>query len=145
MAYCSNCGAPLAGAMRFCSRCGIKVDEIPKSHRGRDDVMEAEVVDEGGTESDVDEAEVVQEQIDRTCSECDKIAEQKCYFCWANICSRHTTRLQIYINKAPFGNVVVSCGRCADEKHDQQPTKSEAEGASLFFGVKPYHAWKIVK
>ena len=136
MVYCSNCGAPLAGARRFCSSCGYKLDMI-KEKKPEEEIMTAEIVD-GGEKDQV-------QSLDTTCVECDNEASQKCYFCWANICVTHTKYMQIFINKAPFGNRVVSCRKCSDEKHGMQPLQSEAEGASFFFGVKPYHEWKLVK
>ncbi|UCH89519.1 MAG: hypothetical protein JSV49_02410 [Thermoplasmata archaeon] len=141
MAFCSNCGASLAGAKNFCSRCGYKAENIPETTE-EEVVLEAEPVES----EDVDEEEKESEPVfDRTCVECEEEASQKCYFCWANICTDHTKRLQIFINKAPFGNQVVSCRKCANDKQNKQPTQQEAEGASLFFGVKPYHEWKLVE
>jgi hypothetical protein len=108
-----------------------------KEQKENKDIMTAEIVEDKGGDN-------VQE-LDTTCVECDAEASQKCYFCWANICVTHTKHMQIFINKAPFGNRVVSCRKCSDEKHGVQPSQSEAEGASIFFGVKPYHEWKLVK
>lgn len=145
MTYCSKCGKPLAGARNFCSNCGYKAETV-KSRDDSREIITAEIADDNVMDSaDGETKSGGRPPVDRSCIECDEDANQKCYFCWSNICTNHTKHMQIFINKAPFGNQVVSCRRCSDEKQGQQPTQSEAEGASLFFGVKPYHEWKLVK
>jgi predicted amidophosphoribosyltransferase len=148
MMFCSNCGAELSGAGKFCSRCGFKSTRLSEKPK-KDEVITAEPVDGvesvsgTGAEAGGDEAHAPVH--DRSCVECDEEASQKCYFCWSNICIKHTKRMQIFLHKAPFGNQVVSCRKCATDKSGKQPTQQEAEGASIFFGVKPYHEWKNVK
>lgn len=78
------------------------------------------------------------------CSVCGSRPDQRCFFCLAPICPRHTVSMRIYVRNTPFGNKVPSCPSCANRHAGKNPTKSEAEEAGMYFTIKPYHEWRKV-
>lgn len=79
------------------------------------------------------------------CSYCETAADERCFFCMAPACSRHLGRMKIFVRNNPFGSPVKACPRCQSEKHGQTPTEKDAQKASMFFNVKPYHEWRVIK
>jgi len=79
------------------------------------------------------------------CSYCDTAAQERCFFCMAPACGRHLAKMKIFVRANPFGSPVKACPRCQNEKHGQSPTEKEAQKASMFFNVKPYHEWRVIK
>lgn len=79
------------------------------------------------------------------CSYCETAADERCFFCMAPACSRHLGRMKIFVRNNPFGSPVKACPRCQSEKHGQTPSEKDAQKASMFFNVKPYHEWRVIK
>ena len=78
------------------------------------------------------------------CSYCEVAADERCFFCMAPACSRHLGKMKIFVRDNPFGSAVKACPRCQSEKHGQNPTEKDAQKASMFFNVKPYHEWRVI-
>jgi hypothetical protein len=79
------------------------------------------------------------------CSYCETVAQERCFFCMAPCCSRHVGKMKIFVRNNPFGSPVKACPKCQEENHGQMPSEQEAQKASMFFNVKPYHEWRVVK
>ena len=96
--------------------------------------------DEGQDESEEEE----DPRIVSGCSVCGGRPDQRCFFCFAPICPRHTVSMRIYVRNAAFGNKVPACPSCANKRAGRNPTPSEAEEAGMYFTIKPYHEWRKV-
>ena len=168
MAFCSNCGQELDGAVRFCSNCGHKIDDDeheliqrtvgakgdigdtdhdsgPSGARGSKDISDerprAEV-----TDINIPPGAKVKAKIPKStqCNVCNIKTDDICFFCEYGICNTHGVKMQIFADNAKFGNVIQSCPECADRKNGKQPTSEEAAEIGFFFKIKPYHEWKVL-
>ena len=146
MVYCTKCGKELSGAKRFCSYCGypiendegVEVEPISGSHE-QGEKFEQQTVE--FSDAKIPEAAI---KVNKDCIECGTKSETKCFFCNTYICDRHSSKMQILADKSAFGDVIIACGSCADQKRNTQPTEAEAKEMGFFFKVKPYHQWTIL-
>ncbi len=123
---------------------GVKKD-MKWREQEREEVEVVKFTDEGRvSETGEDEVEEDPALVDG-CEFCGSTPLQRCFFCLAPICNRHTVRMQIDVRGTPFGEKVKSCPSCASRKEGNSPSNKEAQEAGMFFGIKPYHEWKRVK
>ncbi|UCH88790.1 MAG: hypothetical protein JSV49_11190 [Thermoplasmata archaeon] len=78
MTDCMYCGAPLAGAKRFCVKCGREQKDTGKSKEKKKEPKKSKKEDEKKLE----------------CHKCGGETERICYFCGKPICQGHTYKMQ---------------------------------------------------
>ena len=165
MSFCSNCGTELQGKLKYCSKCGYKLEIQFEDPNAEDRTSGSGAkMNEIGPDSDVTASptgeRIVSDADDRpvppgtkvksrlpkssTCSVCNIKTEDICYFCDYAICGQHIVKMQVIADKSKIGNIIQSCPKCATKKEGNQPSKDEASGIGFFFNIKPYHEWKIL-
>ena len=78
------------------------------------------------------------------CIVCNTKTDDICFFCDYAVCTTHSVKMQVFADKAKFGNIIPSCPDCSKKKTGKEPTKDEAAEIGFFFNIKPYHEWKIL-
>lgn len=169
MVYCSNCGAELKELKIFCPECRFrhKPGDIQRVMRkARRDGIGTPQPEEGRTrEEPQEEAEVYDarmagshyvEETQNTggrkvtilkegCQFCSQNAETRCFFCLAPICNIHTDNMKIFVRNNPFGGAIKACPDCSSQMNGQTPSQQAAQKAGMFFNVKPYHTWRVIR
>ena len=168
MAFCSNCGTELRGAMKYCSKCGHRIEDeeyevIKKLGAGpKDSKFEGRFNRISPEESESDEEQEPEKEEEKiqippgakvkskvpkstSCIVCNTRTNDICFFCNYAVCGRHNVKMQIFADKSKFGNLIQSCPECANKKNGKQPTKDEASEIGFFFNIKPYHEWRILE
>lgn len=160
MVFCSNCGSKVSGDKNYCSKCGHKMDddELSVVQKSPPDSPEPEETSSKDLEETIAEMPVqeirrpppgaiVKEKIPKSthCQVCNTKTDDICFFCDYAICKQHSVNMQVFTDKAKFGNVIASCPECSGKRNGQQPTEEEAAEIGFFFTIKPYHEWKIIK
>jgi hypothetical protein len=145
MSYCTKCGKELIGAKQFCSNCGYPT-EPDEEVSPRSESHEVEPISETSDQEDYSDANIPDAaiKVNKDCIECGAKSETKCFFCSTYVCDRHSSKMQILADKSAFGDEIIACGNCADQKRNTQPTEAEAKEIGFFFKVKPYHQWTIL-
>ncbi len=174
MDYCTNCGSPLAGAMRFCASCGFRVPEgklkpedvdpsldrtsFVGAHEDEDEEV-MEVLEEARESrpppppapepqdrpSHLEKEEPIRDRgFTPSCDVCGKGGEAVCIFCDKGLCAEHSKKMAVMVNNIPSSRTVAACESCGKSRVGQVPTAPTAREADFLYAIKPYHEWGYV-
>ena len=169
MAYCTSCGAPLAGAQKFCASCGYKVPsgkaaepdpELDRTSQvGYTAVAEEEVEvarEEPEPEPEPEppappapeerpdhlrEEEPIRRGFIPSCDVCGNDGESACIFCEKGLCGEHSKKMAVMVNGIASSRTVAACDGCSKDKVGTVPTAPAARAADFLYAIKPYHEW----